>query len=220
MSKASEYRLRQLQQAAALEMDACSVKKQFTPEKIREWKELGLTQPEWISDTDWKMEDTLNPRQMIICKSAALLMSNEEIAEISGMSPGYVSQVVNSQVGKKEISTIQDKFFTNLQKMIEDITPIAIKTAFTLMLDEKTKPQTRVDAAFRFMDRFMGRPSQKIEVETNLIRQVFEKLDSQNIIDIASKRIENLVPVTEAQALTEIKEELDPVDSWVRENLT
>jgi hypothetical protein len=212
-----KYRYKQLQQAALLEMEACSVKKQFTPEKISEWKDLGLTCPEWIPLRDWQMDDTLTPRQLMICKAASLLMTNKEVAEFVGVSSEYVGWVINTQLGHQEVSKNQDKMFHHLEKTLQEITPIAVKTAFKLMLDENTKPQTRIDAAFRFMDRTLGKPTQKLEVETNLIRQVYEKLDANKVVDIAMKRVEAVA--IESQVEKEPEKELDPIDSWVKENL-
>jgi hypothetical protein len=98
--------------------------------------------------------------------------------------------------------------------MLDTILPVAIKVALQVMLDPNTKAQTRADAAFRFMDRVMGRPTQHVELNDNLIRQVYEKLDSHNVIDIAEKRIENAISV-----VPETEKELDPTDLWVKENL-
>jgi hypothetical protein len=216
--KTNAYQRDQNKQDAVLEMETCGQK--CTPEQIERWKELGLKQPGWISDTDWKMGDNLNPRQMMVCKCSALMMKNAEISELTGMSEGYISAVINSAAGKFEIEEIQNKFLFNTKKMLDDILPLAIKTAFQVMLDPKSKPQVKADAAFRFMDRVMGRPVQQVEINDNLIRQVYEKLDSQKVIDIASKRIENAIIVAGSEEVQETeKQELDPVDSWVKENL-
>lgn len=215
----NSYQLKEKQMDALLEVENCGGK--YTLEQLERWKELGLTQPEFISNSDWAKGADLTPRQIMICKCSALMMRNPEIAELVGMSETYVSSVLTSLAGKSEIEKIQEKFLSNTKKMLDDVLPLAIKTAFQVMLDPKTKPQTKADAAFRFMDRVMGRPTQHIEMNDNLIRQVYEKLDEKNVIDIASKRIENALMVTESVDSTDPTEEkeLDPVDAWIKENL-
>jgi hypothetical protein len=64
----------------------------------------------------------------------------------------------------------------------------------------------------------MGKPTQKVELETNLIRQVYEKLDANKVVDIAMKRVESVVLEGPKEEQAE-PEKLDPVDSWVKENL-
>jgi hypothetical protein len=214
----TNYRLGEEYRAAVLEMESCD--QTYTPAQVERWKELGLTQPKWIKQIDWAIGAMLNPRQLMICKCSALMMGPAEVSELTGMSPAYISRVTASEAGRLEIASIQDKFLSNTKKMLDDILPLAIKTAFHVMLDPKTKPQVKADAAFRFMDRVMGRPVQQIEMNDNLIRQVYEKLDANKVVDIATKRIENAVIVAEATQETETQTpELDPVDSWVKENL-
>ena len=36
----------------------------------------------------------------------------------------------------------------------------------------------RVDAAFKFMDRALGKPSQQVEVSHNLLKDLIQKMDS------------------------------------------
>lgn len=216
--KESEFLRQEERTAALLEME--NAKGKYTSEQIERWKSAGLSKPEWIPHMDWQIAGTLSPKQLMICKCAALLMKTAEIAELTGANTGYISSVVKSEAGQAEIDQIQNKFFSDTKKLLDPILPLAIKTAFQIMLDPDTKPQVRADAAFRFMDRVMGRPVQQVEINDNLIRQVYEKLDENKVIDIAAKRIENAVIVAEASKETEAPtEELDPVDSWLKENL-
>jgi len=210
--------LKKKQDAAALKME--TVGKDFTPEMVESWKEIGLSRPEWIPLTDWEMGEDLTPKQTMICKCTALMMTRQQVSELTGASESYIDNVINSRVGKAEIESVQDKFLSNTKKMLDDILPLAIKTAFQVMLDPKTKPQVKADAAFRFMDRVMGRPTQQVEVSTNLIRQVYEKLDAteaNKVVDITIKRIENAAIETKPEEV--VSEPADPVDAWVKENL-
>lgn len=214
--RTTHYQIGELQREAILEMESC--KQSYTPSQVERWKELGLTQPEWIKNVDWQIGESLNPKQMMICKCAALMMKTAEISELTGVSDAYISKIISSEAGRIEIGTMQDKFLSNTKKMLDDILPLAIKTALQVMLDPKTKPQVKADAAFRFMDRVMGRPVQQIEMNDNLIRQVYEKLDANKVVDIATKRIENAVIVEETVVAAD-ETPLDPVDLWVKENL-
>lgn len=215
--RTTPYQIGEQQRAAILEMESC--KDSYTPSQIERWKELGLTQPEWIKDSDWAIGADLNPKQLMICKCAALMMRPADISELTGASESYISKIICSEAGRLQIGGIQDRFFSNTKKLLEDVLPLAIKTALQVMLDPKTKPQVKADAAFRFMDRVMGRPVQQVELNDSKLRGVYELLDGMkdNVIDLTTKRIENAVIVTDP-TITEEKE-LDPSDAWVKENL-
>lgn len=215
--RTTPYQIGEQQRAAILEMESC--KQSYTAAQVDRWKELGLTQPEWIKDADWQIGADLNPRQLMICKCAALMMKPADISELTGTSESYISKIICSEAGRQQIGSIQDKFFSNTKKLLEDVLPLAIKTALQVMLDPKTKPQVKADAAFRFMDRVMGRPVQQVELNDSKLRGVYELLDGMrdNVVDLTSKRIENAVIVEEPVMV--IEKELDPAEAWVKENL-
>lgn len=196
---------------------------EYDLEKIKKWQRLGIPRPEWIPHLEWDaVRNDLKPIQGVICHLAALAMSEDDIAQITGTSPEFVKSSTKTLVGKAEIQRIQDQVWgDDFKKIIKAIIPMAIQTAFQAMVDPKTKTQTKVDAAFKFMDRAMGKPTQQIEINDNLIRSVFEKLDEQagKVIDITQA---TEIALTETQATdTVIKDDhdLDAVDSWVKENL-
>lgn len=210
------------QQEQALEFIENYKGTEYTREQIKEWKILGIPKPDFVKELDWKTESLSNLQQTICYMSACVLDANQ-IATMTGSSPKYISNVINSKAGKDEIRNIQEKLWGDkFTQIINKIVPLAVQTALTVMMDPKTKAQTKVDAAFRFMDRAMGKPVQQIDVKDNLIRSVYEKLDQQRAIEvgaIAATVISDETSEEEQVIVEEKKKDIDPIDSWVEENL-
>lgn len=118
-------------------------------------------------------------RWKLICYLKAVGFKNADIRRTCGASPGEISKVMRSESAKAEIERIQREIFvTEPAKMFEAILPEAVKVAVNAMMSKKINPSIRVDAAFKFMDRALGRPSQSVEVTGNLIKDLIQKMDS------------------------------------------
>lgn len=67
----------------------------------------------------------------------------------------------------------------DIKEMCKALTPKAIETAKTIMLDEEAKDADRLRAAEIILDRGYGKPAQSVNVETNdLPRFVFVGADN------------------------------------------
>lgn len=127
--------------------------------------------------TAFKARDQYRAR--LICYLKAIGFKNKDIANaISGTSE-EVGRVLKSQSAQAEIERVQQEIFVKEPaKMFETILPQAVRIAVNAMMNKKTKASVRVDAAFKFMDRALGKPTQHVEHEHNLVKELITKLDA------------------------------------------
>jgi len=117
-------------------------------------------------------------RAKVICYMKAIGFKNKDIANSLGCSSAEILRVLKSQFANDEIERIQHEIFVaEPAKMFEAILPQAVKIAVNAMMSKKVKANVRVDAAFKFMDRALGKPSQQVEVSHNLIKDLIQKMD-------------------------------------------
>lgn len=120
-------------------------------------------------------------RRKVICYLKAIGFKNRDIKSTLGCSLGEVYKVLKSQSAQEEIERIQREIFVNEPaKMFEAILPEAIKVAVNAMMSKKVNTSIRVDAAFKFMDRALGKPTQTVEHKTNLVRELITKVNESN----------------------------------------
>ena len=116
-------------------------------------------------------------RVRLICYLKAIGMRNKDIASSVGCSPAEVGRILKSESAQAEIERIQHEIFVSQPaKMFESILPQAVRIAVNAMMSRKTKASVRVDAAFKFMDRALGKPTQTVEHNTNLVRELITKI--------------------------------------------
>lgn len=198
----------------------------YLAEQVLRWKLLGLQRPSFVSLADWRnCDDDLTPMKRFICHCTAVLMKPMDVAKMTGCSVHFVNQVIKSQVGQAEVARVQDEVYSGkFTKVYEQIVPMAIQTALDAMLDKDVKASTRVEAAFRFMDRALGKPKQAIEVEDNVARSVLERLDqmakerSAKTIELGRDTVEALTTGVAGNTI-ERKSKPDEIDEWIEGNL-
>lgn len=118
-------------------------------------------------------------RRRVICYLKAIGFKNKDIRLTLGCSLAEIYKVLKSDSAQEEIERIQREIFvTEPAKMFEAILPEAVKVAVNAMMSKKVNPSIRVDAAFKFMDRALGKPSQHVEHQHNLVKELITKLDA------------------------------------------
>jgi len=123
-------------------------------------------------------------RHKVICYLKAIGFKNRDIQRTLNCSLGEVYKVIKSQSGQDEIERVQREIFVNEPaKMFDAILPEAIKVAVNAMMSKKVNTSIRVDAAFKFMDRALGKPSQTIEHKGNLVKELITKISNENNTD-------------------------------------
>lgn len=198
----------------------------YTDEKVKHWKSIGLNQPEFVPDHIWRTADEdLKPIQGVICHLAAIGMPTADISHVTGKSQQFITMTLDQIPAKEEVQRVQDLVWgENFKKVLQKIVPIAVQTALGVMVDPKTKGQTKVDAAFKFIHQAMGKPTQEIKVQDDLLRRVYEELDAKNVVDLNLKKAESQVRADEIIEVVKQKTPpevgpTDPIDAWVKENL-
>lgn len=122
-------------------------------------------------------------RAKLICYLKAIGFKNKDIAAAINGSLQEVYRVLKSESAQDEIERVQNEIFVaEPAKMFESILPQAVRIAVNAMMSRKTKASVRVDAAFKFMDRALGKPTQTVEHNTNLVKELITKIN-QNEVD-------------------------------------
>jgi hypothetical protein len=188
---------------------------------ITEMRFLGIPRPDWIPEDAWNENCHHGPLDRMIEYMIVWGMSNKEISQAL-----HVNACTAAQIRKTNTAAIDELRFRifgeSPRKWIESLLPKAIKTALEIMEDGSVKAQTRLAAAQDFMDRSMGKPSQKIEVEDNVMRAVLQALDktTKTIELIKPEQLTDESDKQEVEAIQQAiapKEEKDEVDKWTEE---
>lgn len=117
-------------------------------------------------------------RRKVICYLKAIGFKNKDIKQTLNCSFFEINKVLKSESAQEEIERIQREIFVSEPaKMFEAILPEAVKVAVNAMMSKKVNTSIRVDAAFKFMDRALGKPSQQVEVSHNLLKDLIQKMD-------------------------------------------
>ena len=156
-------------------------------------------------------------RTHAIIRAAAVGWGTKDIAQFVGLTPNRVSKILSSQSAKQAIYAIQEQMFTkDPQKMFMEILPESFRTARKVMRDKKTTQAVKVDTAFRFMERALGKPVQQVEHSGNAIRELFTALDKLNRGESNVEKKDNIVDAE----FKELKQEKkDSMDEWLDDNL-
>lgn len=131
-----------------------------------------------------------------VCHLAAMGIDPGLIAEQLGCSRSSVNSVIKSDSGSREIERIRERLFMQEpNKMFQSIAVKAVQVAYAAMMDKKTKTQTKVDAAFKFIERAYGKPKQEIEHTGSTLKDLILALDGgekskQDIEDAEYKTVE------------------------------
>lgn len=149
-------------------------------DRIEEAKEVfTISHYQGPPRTPTALKAKVNHRAKLICYLKAIGFKNKDIASSLSCPINEVYRVIKSESAVAEIERIQHEIFvTEPAKMFETILPQAVKIAVNAMMSRKTKTSVRVDAAFKFMDRALGKPTQHIEHEHNLVKELITKLDA------------------------------------------
>lgn len=123
-------------------------------------------------------------RHRVICYLKAIGFKNRDIQRTLNCSLGEIYKVIRSQSGQDEIERVQREIFVSEPaKMFEAILPEAVKVAVNAMMSKKVNTSIRVDAAFKFMDRALGKPSQTVEHKGNLVKELITKISNEGLED-------------------------------------
>ena len=87
---------------------------------------------------------------------ASGLYNNKQIAEMVGVTPQTVSNIINSSLGKQTLEVLQgaaDAETVDLMVKLRALAPIALSVQEEVMLGEDTPQRLKVDVANKMLDR-------------------------------------------------------------------
>lgn len=124
----------------------------------------------------------LNDRHQLMVLLSAMGATGREIALRMDMTEGRVSIIRNSGVFREAVKKIQaDMGEEMIKQRIKAIVPQAIDVAHKIMLDETAQSNTRVNTAFKFLDRAYGKPAQELIHDVGMnVRELYEAMDKAN----------------------------------------
>lgn len=221
-------------------MDEEQSSSSYTEEELREMRNAGIAKPEGVSYSRWQSTERFTPRHNLVAYLASVGLTTAAISEQTGYSKAYVSKLLSNTKVKMEIKSIQRQMFgEDPRKRFHALINQAIDTIEEVMLDENQKGATRLSAAQIIEERVLGKATQQVDIGTNLIRALFERMDQQKKlatqpVDITPKELEGKEDFLTENGMgqddkepvlteDEVKEsaiaEESEVDSWIKNNL-
>lgn len=201
-----------------------------TPEEIQMMKMRGMQRPKGVAYREWRAPVRLSPRHHYLAHLRAMGMSIADIAKRTGYEQLNLSSLFNGSRMQTYVREIQKKYFEDsANNIFKAHLHETFETQLGIMRDTDEKGGIRLQAANAIQDRALGKPTQTINNEGSLIREIYEQLqrEKSQIIEVASEN--DPKPEDEFTAKTEQatpdepapekKKEIDPIDRWLEENL-
>lgn len=176
--------------------------KRYTAEQITELRKSGADRPEGVKTTEWAAPMTLNSLHKYMCHMAASGMSQGKIAEETGITPGRVSIILNSELAVKYVEGLQMEMYgKNHMKRFQGLVNKAIGVLDEIMdgrgAGAGAKPATKLNAAAEILDRALGKAKQQIEVRDTSLSGFYEKLEQM----MADRKTLPAVPAADKEGL-------------------
>ena len=186
--------------------------------ELKEMKSLGFDKPSGVSDLVWNGPRDISHQHLLMAHFAAGGASIADIANEMGVSRLTVSKALAHPGIQLEIKRLRDKFSEKyFQKRFMNILPKAIDTAEGVMSDTSEKGNVRADVAFKFMERALGKPRVDVDLSSNMLKELIEKLDFANSkpVETSSVPIESSgsIPIAQSNGND------DEISKWVDENI-
>lgn len=122
---------------------------------------------------------SMTPQDRHIAYLLVMGLRPKQIAEELQISTTKVNELLKDVGFRGEVERLREHYFgEDMELLFKHILPKAVRTAEEIMDDVEQKAHIRLDAAFRFMDRSLGKPKQQLEVNGSLISSLFKRLDT------------------------------------------
>ncbi len=109
------------------------------------------------------------PEHRIVCYLKAQGKSNKEIAELTGFTYPWVSQMLRQPWARQRIlQLIKEAGGDEVTTLLQSTTTDSIYTLIDVRDDPKAKPAERTTAANALLDRVLGKPLQRVEADTTI----------------------------------------------------
>jgi len=170
-------------------------------------------------------EAQLPPGYRVVAYLHAAKATDAEISTLTGETTDEVSRILQLDLVRSLAQDVQKRQYSR-DPIAHDRTlvPDSIVVTQNIMLDGREKGTTRLKAAEMIQDRALGKPMQKMDIQSSSIATLFDMLDDLNrkdrarAIEAESRRIKG-EEVEEAEVLEENTRPPAPFEKWVEENL-
>ena len=175
-------------------------------ETLTQMRRMGMAKPHNISWADWMGPRALKPKHYTFCKLAARGLPRKELAAVMGITPEHTSTLMTNNLIQQQIQVFRDELYgKSHETRFKELLPKAIDTLEQVIDDQGAKEGARISAAEKIIDRALGKVPQPVEMETSLVKDLFQAVDrlksgSGEILDVEPK-------------------EPDALDQWANEHL-
>lgn len=160
----------------------------------------------------------LSDQHRLIAYWAAHGIEAKEIALELGYSEKTIKSILKEKQVQFFIKKTQYKIYGEDPALhIKACAAKGIKVAEEVMMSNKTKDHTRQEVAFKFMDRAYGKPGLEdgqVEGAVRKILQMLQKPIEEKKPDIVDAQYSEITISN-----TTKEEPIDPIDSWLKENI-
>lgn len=136
-----------------------------------------------------------------ICRLHVLGLKGTHIAEMMGVTPQTVYNIVGSEKGKEVIDRLslgRDVGAEDIQKRIQEIQPLALEILTDAMIDDEAKLEVRVGIAQDMMNRGGHKPVSKVDVKS-----IHYRVDADFLKEIKDRADEIGEEIEEVKVLSE-----------------
>jgi hypothetical protein len=174
--------------------------------EIMQMRRAGMGKPDFVPWADWNGPKKLTHRHMLVAHLAALGYSCKDIARATNISAQRISLLVNSEMLKDTIKQVREIELQGLgiDQKISQLSSQAIRIYEHALFDPGVRIRDKLRVADAVLDRKLGKPQQRVEIQGSLIGEFYsmlKKLDSKQVIE--GEKISNLEELNEEAFLPE-----------------
>lgn len=112
--------------------------------------------------TAMRQKESPMHRMMVLLRAKG--STTKEIARAVGCTAANVQQILRQPWARKRLMTlVMEKGMLGVDKLLEGAIPDSIMTWIEVRDDPDTPPATKIAAAEKIVDRYLGKPTQRVE---------------------------------------------------------
>jgi hypothetical protein len=175
--------------------------------EILQMRRAGMAKPDFVTWADWNGPKKLSHRHMLVAHLAALGYGHKDIARATNISPQQVSNLVNSEILKDTIRQVREVEMQGLgvDQKISQLSSQAIRIYEHALYDPGVRIRDKLRVADAVLDRKLGKPQQRVEIQGSLIGEFYamlKKLDSSSSASsVVSSNSDDFEDITDAELL-------------------
>jgi len=198
--------------AASMEEEFAQIEAEIQAK--RDAGELPPSYGDWIENVDG---ESLSARHREVARLIAKGFMNKDVCLRLGYSASRVSILLRNPKIREEILRFQDRIFDKeLSGRMAEVGPDAMDVIERAIRSETfVKSETRLETAKWAMEKLTGKAVQKHELESGTLGRLLDKLDTmKDMKDVLEVGVKDKDEAQDAEFT-----ELDPIESWVKDNI-